>query len=235
MHLKVLVVEDDQLTRQGLSEVLAKEGYWVIQAATGTQGWDCYCEESPDFVCLDVMMPGLSGYELCKKIRRENTTVPIIFLTAKSEEIDRVLGLELGGDDYISKPFGTKEVVARIRAVSRRALSSCLDTQPSDRIPESFQLFDLVVFPRQLRATREKGVWIDLSFRDIKILHLLWKNKNQVVDRRMLMSDCWDQRYLPSSRSLDQHISQLRKRIELNPKDPSIIKTVHGTGYRFDG
>jgi DNA-binding response OmpR family regulator len=233
MQMSVLVAEDDKVTRNGLAEVLESEGLGVILAADGLQAWDLYQMHSPDFVCLDVMMPGMSGYEVCRKIRKANPRVPVVFITAKSEEIDKVVGLELGGDDYIVKPFGVKEIVARVRAIARRCL---LDYGPDDdeALPAApFVMRDLSINPRELRAYRNEDA-IDLSLREVRILALLFKRAGEVVDRNTLMNYAWNQNYLPNSRTLDQHISQLRKRIELDPRSPKLIQTIHGVGYRFE-
>lgn len=229
--MKVLVAEDDQLTREGLIEILTEEGYETITAENGKIAVERFQQEQPDFVCLDVMMPELSGYEVCKQIR-QTANVPIVFISAKSEEIDKVVGLELGADDFIIKPFGVKEVVARIRAITRRCLVN-EHSKGSESSPESFQMRDLTVYPTQLRAERS-GNSIDLSLRDMKILQLLFQNVNRVLDRPVIFRECWGMKHFPNSRTLDQHISQLRKRIELDPKKPDIIKTVHGCGYRFE-
>jgi DNA-binding response OmpR family regulator len=228
--MKVLVAEDDAHTREGLSEILSAEGYEVLVASDGHEALELFERESPDFVCLDVMMPGVDGYEVCKRIRSLNATVPIIFISAKSEEIDKVLGLELGGDDFIVKPFGVKEVIARIRAVSRRFLAA----KGEGEAPASFEMGDLEVLPAELRARRGDQVF-DLSLRDVKILQLLHANRGKALDRNAIFNHCWGMHYIPSSRTLDQHISQLRKRIEVDPKSPKIIRTVHGLGYRYDG
>lgn len=228
--MKVLVVEDDPNTLAGLVDILETEGYETLAAGNGEEALKVFERESPDFICLDIMMPGMSGYDVCQRIREINSSVPIIFISAKSEEIDRVLGFELGADDFIPKPFGTKEVIARIRAVSRR----CLAARNEYPMPASFKLRDLEVFPRELRARRGDKV-IDLSLREVRILELFYKNKGNVLDRETIFQHCWGMKYFPSSRTLDQHISQLRKRIELNPREPQIIQTVHGVGYRYNG
>ena len=228
--MKVLVAEDDKNIREGLLEILQNEGYVTVGAENGKVALEQYEKEKPDFVCLDIMMPELNGYDVCREIRKQDEVIPIIFISAKSEEIDRVLGLELGADDFIMKPFGVKEVIARIRAVSRR----CLKTKNvQSNGPTEFLMADLKVLPNELRAKRGDTV-IDLSLRDVKILSLLHKMKGKVVDRDTLFNECWGMDYFPSSRSLDQHVSKLRKRIELDPKEPKIIKTVHGAGYRFE-
>lgn len=226
--MRVLIVEDDTLTRDGLAELLGEEGYDVILAEDGEVAARQFQTQKPDFICLDVMMPKLSGYEVCRLIRQQDAQIPIIFISAKSEEIDKVVGLELGADDFIVKPFGVKEVLARIRAVTRR----CLGREPSDGNRE-FQMRDLQIRPAELRAVRGEET-LDLSLRDLQILQLLFEKQGQAVDRQTLFQKCWGLQNVQNSRTLDQHISQLRKRIELDPKSPLIIKTVHGVGYRFD-
>jgi DNA-binding response OmpR family regulator len=227
--MKVLVAEDNPLTRDGLAEVLHSEGYQVVQAANGAAALELFERELPDFVCLDVMMPSVNGYDVCRQMRASRPQTPIVFITAKSEETDKVLGLELGADDFIVKPFGLKEVVARIRAVTRRCRQSA-----SLSNPPPFQMGDLTIYPAELRARRGNET-IELSLRDVKVLLLLHSYRGRVLDRNTIFNHCWGEDYFPDSRSLDQHISQLRKRIETDPRAPSIILTVHGAGYRFDG
>lgn len=225
---KILIAEDDDHTRDALREVLTMEGYEVIPASDGLQAVDFFRVENPDFVCLDVMMPGLNGYEVCKQIRRQDEKVPILFLTAKAEEIDTVLGLELGADDYMTKPFGVKEIIARIRAILRRTAS-----RGGGKSDDDFTMDDLRIVPSELRAYRDK-IEIPLSPRDVKVLRLLSERRGKVIDRNTLADEVWGVDYFPESRALDQHISQLRKRIELDPSQPRIIRTVHGAGYRFE-
>jgi two-component system, OmpR family, alkaline phosphatase synthesis response regulator PhoP len=226
--MKVLIAEDDALIRQGLCEILEREGYRVIQAADGDEALDKASAEEPDFICLDVMMPGQSGFDVCRTLRQRGSDVPIVFITAKSEEIDKVLGLELGADDFIVKPFGIREVVARIRAISRRCLRGSSEPEV-----ERFALADLDVAPRELRAFRGDTT-LDLSLRDVAILQLLHRQAGKAVHRQTFWDECWGYDFVPNSRSLDQHISQLRKRIEIDPTEPAIIRTVHGVGYRYD-
>jgi DNA-binding response OmpR family regulator len=228
--MKVLIAEDDVNTRNGLGEILEAEGYETVAAENGREALRLFARESPDFVCLDIMMPGASGYDVCREIRRTDPGVPVIFISAKSEEIDKVVGLELGADDFIVKPFGVKEVVARIRAVTRRRFAA----RPAAARPASFSLGDLEVFPAELRA-RRAGTAIELSLREVKILELLCRNRGSVVTRDVFFRECWGLSHLPNSRTLDQHIAQLRKRIEVDPRTPAIILTVHGAGYRHDG
>ena len=227
--MKILIAEDDQYIREGLRDLLEAEGYQTVLAVDGTEAVAKYHDSTPNLVLLDIMMPGKDGYTVCREIRGHSSQVPVIFLSAKSEEIDRVIGLELGADDYIMKPFGTREVVARIRAVTRRSLA----TQSSEGKARVLKLGDLEVYPEELRAKREEER-IDLSLRDVNILELLHDNQGKVVDRNTLFDHCWGQSYLPNSRTLDQHISKLRKLIEKDPQNPEIIRTVHGVGYRYD-
>ncbi len=228
--MKVLIAEDDDNIRNGLGEVLLGEGYEIASARNGIEALEAFKSASPDFICLDIMMPGMDGYEVCRRIRRDDAAIPIIFISAKAEEIDRVVGLELGADDFIMKPFGVREVIARIRAVTRRRFAS----MSPERKPSSFSIQDLTVLPAELRARRGEQV-IDLSLRDVKILEFLYRHRGEAVGRNAIFDACWGIDYMPDSRSLDQHISQLRKRIERDPKNPSIIRTVHGVGYRCDG
>lgn len=228
--MKVLIAEDDLNIRRGLADVLTNEGYSVVEAADGIQAVASFESESPEIVCLDIMMPGVNGYDVCRKIRAKNEVVPILFISAKSEEVDRVLGLELGADDFIVKPFGVREVVARIRAITRR-----LHVQTSgSKDAGHFSMEDLEVFPKELRARRGDEV-IELSLRDIRILRTLHGHAGQAVSRDELFNVCWGLDHMPNSRTLDQHISQLRKRVEVDPKSPRIIRTVQGVGYRFEG
>lgn len=230
--MNVLIAEDDMNIRLGLKDLLEAEGYQCTEAADGEAALTQYHALKPDLVLLDIMMPKQDGYSVCRQIRQDNALVPVIFITAKSEEIDQVVGLELGADDYIKKPFGTREVIARIRAVTRRALAN-RNTHPT-KDSRAFEMADLHVFPDELRAQRENTV-IELSLRDLKILQLLHTEQGKVVDRDALFNHCWGRDYMPSSRTLDQHISKLRKIIEVDPRNPQIVRTVHGLGYRYDG
>jgi len=225
--MRVLIAEDDRHTRDGLVDVLESEGYDVVSAADGMTAIRLFRESAPDFVCLDIMLPAASGYDVCRTIRSESPNLPVIFISAKSEEIDRLVGFELGADDFIIKPFSVREVVARVRAVSRRCYARL------ESPPEEFMLDDVLVVPAELRARREEMV-IDLSPRDVRLLQLFHDNVGRALDRNTLFRHGWGEDYFPNSRTLDQHISQLRKRIEVDPKAPRIIKTVHGVGYRYD-
>jgi DNA-binding response OmpR family regulator len=230
--VRILIAEDDARTRAGLAEIFANEGWETVVASNGNEAVELFRLRGPDVVCLDVMMPGQNGYDVCREIRKTNDRVPVLFISAKSEEIDTVLGLELGADDFIVKPFGVKEVVARVRAVLRRSAHERRADSGSRREP--FEMGDLRVVPEELRAYRQE-VAIDLSPRDVRLLALFHANRGKVVDRDALFDAGWGASYMPTSRTLDQHISVLRKRIERDPRKPRIIRTVPTAGYRYDG
>ncbi len=225
--MRVLVAEDDPNMRRGIVEVLEGEGYDAVAAADGEEALAMFERARPDFVCLDIMMPKVDGYEVCRRIRALDAVIPIVFLSAKSEEIDKVLGLELGADDYVMKPFGVKEFVARVRAISRR----CLAARP-ERSRSTFAFGDLEVVPDELRARRGAEV-IDLSLREVELLRCFAEHPDRVLDRDFLFSKCWGVEHYPNSRTLDQHVSKLRKKVEGDPKAPRWITTVHGAGYRY--
>ncbi|OYP32256.1 response regulator transcription factor [Rhodopirellula sp. MGV] len=239
MPHRILVAEDDRNTRRALAEVLRSEGYDVTEAADGLNAKALFDQEMPDMACLDVMMPGMSGYDVCKYFRQKSPTMPILFITAKAEEIDKVVGLELGGDDYIVKPFGTKEVVARIRAVARRSFDAPPPATTMAFPDTAFTMADLEILPREMRARRvhhDSGdeSAMTLTRRELLILQTLAARPGEVVTRRELFQSAWEDDHVPNSRTIDQTISQLRKRIELDPKQPKIIQTVYGVGYRFE-
>ena len=226
--MKILIAEDDKHILNGMSDLLEKEGYTIIKACNGKVALKLFKQQQPDFIILDIMMPELDGYSVCRAIRKLDEDVPILFLSAKDEEIDRVIGLELGADDYMNKPFGIHELRARIKAIAKRYLKlKNANTSQEDY----FQFGDLNVYPTELYAKRNEQI-IELTLREIKILQCLYQHKNQVVTRDMLFDYVWGYDYLPNSRTLDQHISKLRKQIEINPTIPILIKTIHGIGYR---
>jgi two-component system, OmpR family, alkaline phosphatase synthesis response regulator PhoP len=223
--VKILIADDDPITLDALKECLSSEGYETLVAQDGAVALELYIGKKPDLLCLDIMMPGIDGYDVCRRIRTLDPAVPVIFLSAKSEEIDVVVGLKIGADDFIRKPFGKHELVARIGAVLRRAQSRKLERR-------FFWMHDLVVYPRELRSERN-GEEIELSPREVAILELLHDRAGEVVNRDTLHDRCWGIDYLPESRTLDQHIAKLRKRIERDPENPIIIETVRGVGYRY--
>lgn len=223
MH--ILIADDDPITLDTVAACLAAEGFLPLTARDGAEALALWRKKKPALLCLDIMMPRLGGYEVCRAVRAEDTTVPILFLSAKSEEVDVVVGLELGADDFLRKPCGKHELLARIRATLRRS-------QARERLRPSFTLRDLTVFPRELRAERA-GLAIDLTPRETAILELLHERTGEVVDRDTLLTRCWGLDYFPESRTLDMQVAKLRRRIERDPTQPEIIETARGTGYRY--
>ena len=223
--MRVLLADDDPLTLDGLQACIAPEGFSTLTARDGKEALALWERHRPDLLCLDIMMPQIDGYEVCRRVRAKDPNIPVLFLSAKSEEIDVVVGLQLGADDFIRKPFGKAELLARIRAVLRRS-------QQRSQAPRSFAMGDLTVYPLELRAERA-GCDIDLTPRECSILALLHERAGQVVDRDTLLNRCWGLEYYPESRTLDMQIAKLRKRIERDPTDPELIETVRGAGYRW--
>ena len=225
--MKILFADDDPLTRDAVRAILEAEGHQVIEASDGIQADERFSKLRPDLVLLDIMMPGASGYEVCRRIRRIDSKVPVMFLSAKSEEIDVVLGLELGADDFLRKPFGKHELLARIRAVLRRR-GQPATAQGSDA---DFRFGPWTVHPKRLAASGG-DVEIALTVREIAILHLLAHRRGELVTRDELLNSCWGMEYYPESRTLDQHILNLRKKVEADPSRPALIETIRGSGYR---
>lgn len=228
--MKVLAADDDPLTLEAVCACLADEGFTPVAARDGIEAVELWRREKPSLLCLDIMMPRLDGYGVCRQVRAADSTVPVLFVSAKNEEIDVVVGLELGADDFIRKPFGKRELLARVRAALRRSATR----QQQGRAPQQFQLAGLTVFPDELRAERA-GRSLDLTAREVSILSLLHENTGRPVHRDTFLDRCWGLDYFPESRTLDQHIAQLRRKIETDPDSPSMIETIRGTGYRFRG
>ena len=229
--MKILVAEDDPVTREALTACLKAEGFQVIEAANGREALECWRSERPDLICLDIMMPEVDGYEVCRKVRAANDRVPILFLSAKNEEIDVVVGLEMGADDFVRKPFGRHELLARVRTALRRSEPASSGGR-NERKRESFTMGPLTIFPRELLAEKA-GAEIELSPREAAILTLLHERRGEAVHRDTILDLCWGLEYYPESRTLDQHIAKLRKKIEEDPALPVIVETVRGVGYRF--
>ncbi|GAA5483240.1 response regulator transcription factor [Haloferula sargassicola] len=220
--MKVLIAEDDPITLESLATCIEQEGYSTLRAADGRMALELWRSEKPDILCLDIMMPKIDGFELCRRVRAVDSELPILFLSAKNQEIDVVAGLDMGADDFIRKPFTRSEVLARIRAALRRRHGPTA---------KSFNLADLIIFPKSLIARRGEEV-IDLTPREISLLHLLYQHRGLAVSRDAFLDACWGVDYFPDSRTLDQHIFVLRRKIEPDPSNPSLIETVRGIGYR---
>ena len=221
---KILIVEDDRATRKALQQLFEPEGYQVVLAQDGAQGIAAFHDARPDFVILDLRMPVLSGKELCRLIRKETEEVPIIILTGSADEIDRVLLLELGADDYVIKPFSPKELLARVRAIFRRARR----TPPLEHL--SFD--DVAVDFSRMEATRS-GKPVALTPQELKLLRYFSQYPERVISRDQLLNDVWGYSSYPSTRTVDSHILTLRQKLEKIPSDPVHFITVHNAGYKF--
>lgn len=229
---RILVAEDDANIREGLVDTLTSEGYDVTAAHDGNAALAAFESDRFSLVLLDVMMPGKSGYDLCRIIRSKDETLPVIMLTAKGEEIDKVVGLKLGADDYITKPFGIHELLARIEAVLRRSKRAL--GKETIQAPESFVFGGRTVKTKSYKLIKE-GETLDLSEREMNLLLFFHDHPDEVLNRETLLNAIWGIDYFGNTRTLDQHVAQLRKKIEDDPANPSIITTVHGIGYRYNG
>lgn len=224
---RILIVEDEKNMVTGLRFNLEAAGYTVQAAYDGEEGYKKAIEEQPDLVILDLMLPKRNGYDVCRSLKQEMPQVPIIMLTARSQEADVVLGLELGADDYVTKPFSVLELVARIKSVLRR-------TKPGTHIPEKYR-FGAVEVDFKKHVALKKGKPIDLSPREFEILRFFAEKQGETVSRDDLLSAVWGYDSYPNTRTVDTHIAKLRQKIEDHPDDPKHIITVHGIGYKFLG
>ena len=230
MSQHVLIAEDDLNLQQGLLDLLEAEGYRVTTADNGRQAFEYFCAETFDLLLLDVMMPEMSGYDVCREVRKQNSVIPIIMLTAKGEEIDKVVGLELGADDYVTKPFGLHELRARISAVLRRSRNNTC--APADTLPELLQ-FGAATINRKTYQVTVNDQAISLTSREMKLLEVFHARPGEVLSRDDLLNAAWGVDYFGTTRTLDQHIAQLRKKIEADPASPQVLITVHGVGYKL--
>jgi len=228
MSQRILIVEDEPDLARGLEINLRREGYEVLKAGTGDQGLQLAFQENPDLILLDVMLPGMNGFDLCRLLRQKGYEAPIIMLTARGEEIDRVLGLELGADDYVPKPFGIRELIARIRVRLRRSKPSSLPSVPR----YCFGAVELDF--EKCRATRA-GKMLDLTMKEFEIMRLLVQNRNANVSRDRLLNEVWGYESSPTTRTVDNHILRLRQKLENDPAAPEYILSVYGEGYKFVG
>lgn len=225
---KILIIEDELKMIEGLKDNLEFEGYEVDTAMEGNSGLQKVLQNPYDLILLDVMLPEVSGFDICKTARKEGVNTPIILLTAKGEEIDKVLGLEFGADDYITKPFSLRELLARIKAILRRAPAGTDENFGSEfitigNIKVNFKNY------LAFEGTNE----IKMSYKEIEILHYLYMNAGKIIQRDDLMSDVWGIEYDISTRTVDNFILKLRQKIEVDPNNPKIILTVHGIGYKM--
>ena len=224
---RILVIEDDLAILQGVRDNLAYDGYEVLTATDGEAGYRLMREETPDLVILDLMLPRMNGYELCRRVRDEGITTPILMLTARSEEMDRVLGLDLGADDYVSKPFSVPELLARVRAILRR-------TQSPAALPDTLRFGDVEVDFQRYEA-RKAGQPVQMSRKELGVLRCLASREGEVVTREELLDEVWGYDHYPSTRTVDNHIASLRAKVEEDASNPYYLLTVHGVGYKFTG
>jgi DNA-binding response OmpR family regulator len=227
MKTAVTVVEDDPHIAFGLEEVLRAEGFEVSTCKTGTEALATVAKHKPDLILLDVMLPGLSGYDICKQLRAKGCSAAILMLTAKGQELDKVIGLDLGADDYVTKPFGVRELIARVHALLRRAKSL---RPPATETP--FKIGSAEIDPRKYVVHRGKEVH-ELTAKELKLLQLFSASPGVVFSRNKLLNDVWGYNYFGTTRTLDQTIVQLRKKIGDNGHEPKHLLTVHGVGYKL--
>ena len=233
MGSKILVVEDDQTLLDVLKYNLTKEGYEVVTAIDGVQALEVARSKKPDLIVLDVMLPKLDGLEVCRIVRRE-MIVPILMLTAKTEEIDKVVGLELGADDYMTKPFSMRELLARIRAMIRRTEMMKQETIAVDKTATAaIKIGDLEVDFARHQVCRS-GAVLDLSPKEFDLLAFLVSNRQRVFSRDYLLEKVWGYDYTGDTRTVDVHIRWLRQKIEVDPAHPKLLLTVRGVGYKFE-
>ncbi|HYO15880.1 MAG TPA: response regulator transcription factor [Thermoanaerobaculia bacterium] len=229
----VLIVEDDEAMSVALRDGFQYEGYSVTVAQDGEAGLHLATSASPDLILLDVMLPKMTGLDVCKQLRSTGSGVPIIMLTARGQEIDKVLGLKLGADDYITKPFGFMELLARAEAVLRRC---GFGGSPAGAVapPDVYRFGDVCIDFKRHEATKGDEP-IELSPREFQLLAYFIEHRGEVVTREKLLDTVWDYNAIPFTRTVDMHIAKLRKKVEDNPSDPRYIVTVHRLGYKFTG
>jgi DNA-binding response OmpR family regulator len=224
---KILIVEDEPNMVAGLRDNFEFEGYDVITAQDGVAGLQRALDDSPDLVLLDVMMPRMSGLDVCKQLKTKRPSIPVIMLTARGQEVDKVVGLELGADDYVTKPFSIRELLARVKAVLRRS-----HTVPKEQ--EKYAFGDVEVNLKSCQVSRS-GRSLDFSTKEFELLKYFLCHSGETLSRDRLLEDVWGYDRFPTTRTVDAHIVRLRQKLESKPDDPRFILTVHGTGYKFVG
>lgn len=226
---RILVVEDEPAIRRGLADNLARELHEVLTAADGETGYHLIKEKKPDLVILDLMLPRLSGYEVCRQVRAEGIATPILMLTARGEEGDLVIGLDLGADDYVTKPFSVRELLARVRALLRRG-------QPQSALVDELTVGDVSIDFRRYEARRAgtpRDTPLEMTRREFQILRALVSRAGEVVTREELLNQVWGLEVYPTSRTVDNHIAGLRAKLERDPAEPRHLLTVRGVGYKW--
>ncbi|MBD0408206.1 response regulator transcription factor [Bacillus siamensis] len=233
MNKKILVVDDEQSIVTLLQYNLERSGYDVITASDGEEALEQAEKENPDLIVLDVMLPKVDGIDVCKQLRQQKMMVPILMLTAKDEEFDKVLGLELGADDYMTKPFSPREVTARVKAILRRADISSLSQSREEEKDGQILIGELKILPEHYEAYF-KSEQLELTPKEFELLLYLGKHKGRVLTRDLLLSAVWNYDFAGDTRIVDVHISHLRDKIESNTKKPIYIKTIRGLGYKLE-
>ena len=229
MKTKILVVEDDAHIQLGLKEVLSSDGFDVFTCNRGDQAVDALTRHRPALLVLDVMLPGLSGYDVCKQVRARKINTPILMLTAKGQELDKVVGLDLGADDYVTKPFGVRELLARIHALLRR---TSVERGTGIGAAGPFQIGSARIDPKTFQLTRGQRVE-ELTAKELKLLRVFFSHPGEVLSRDRLLNEVWGYNYYGTTRTLDQVIVQLRKKLGDNGNEPKHLVTVHGVGYKL--
>ena len=224
---KILIVEDEPNMIAGLRDNFEYEGYGVITAPDGVAGLERALAESPDLIILDVMMPRMSGLDVCKQLKAKRPSIPIIMLTARGQEVDKVIGLELGADDYVTNPFSIRELLARVKAVLRRA-------QPVPKDQERYAFGDVEVNLRSCQVSRQ-GKQLEVSSKEFDLLKYFLVHSGEAISRDRLLEEVWGYDRFPTTRTVDAHIVRLRQKLEPKPDDPRYFLTVHGVGYKFVG
>jgi DNA-binding response OmpR family regulator len=224
---KILIIEDEPKMVAGLRDNFEFEGYEVLAAYDGAEGLERALQDMPDLVLLDVMMPKLSGLDVCKQLKTKRPSLPIIMLTARGQEVDKVVGLELGADDYVTKPFSIRELLARVKAVLRRVPRGASN---GDQVGFS----DVAVDLKSCRVMR-RGKVLDFSAKEFDLLKYFIKHSGETLSRDRLLSEVWGYDRFPTTRTVDAHIVRLRQKLEPNPEQPQFFLTVHGMGYKFVG
>jgi len=228
MNEKILIIEDEEDLIKGLKLNLSDEGYKVDCALTGPEGLRKAVEETPDLILLDIMLPGMDGLEVCRQLRQKKIAIPILMLTAKGDEIDKVVGLEIGADDYITKPFSIRELLARIKAHFRRT------NRVEQKVPKIYSSGEVEIDFSHYKIRRDSKEW-ELTSLEMEILKYFIAHKGEVVSRDDLLDKVWGYDKYPTTRTIDNHILKLRKKIEKDPAHPIMILSLYGEGYRFTG
>ena len=233
MKNKVLVVDDEQSIVTLLQYNLEQAGFEVITAMDGAEGKRLAETESLDIIVLDLMLPIIDGMDVCKKLRQQNIMTPILMLTAKDDELDKIIGLELGADDYMVKPFSPREVIARVKAILRRTQIQTGTASDSEQADEQIQIGKVTIYPEKYEAFFQE-TQLELTLKEFELLLFLGQNKGRVLTRDQLLSAVWNYDFAGDTRIVDVHISHLREKIEEDTKKPAYIKTIRGLGYKLE-